>query len=99
MQDGKAVATFKHHTGPVTTVEWHPTEPTVLASGGEDDQIALWDLSVERDEEVNQDDVEVTISKNDRYNGTTDVISHYFDKFWLVLHSASVVDLCTDSLT
>jgi len=59
IQSGQAVATFKHHGGPVTTVEWHPTESTVLASGGEDDQIALWDLSVEKDDELTHEDVEV----------------------------------------
>ena len=48
---GEPVATFKHHSGPITSVEWHPTDATVLASSGADDQIALWDLSLERDEE------------------------------------------------
>ncbi|KAE8737859.1 hypothetical protein FOCC_FOCC016671 [Frankliniella occidentalis] len=51
---GASVATFKHHTEPVTTVEWHPTEPTIFASGGADNQIALWDLAVERDSDSNQ---------------------------------------------
>lgn len=45
------IATFKHHTDHVTTLEWHPTHSTVLASGGADNQIALWDLSVEKDYE------------------------------------------------
>lgn len=53
---GCSVATFKHHTGPITTVEWHPSEPTIFASGGADNQIALWDLSVERDSSAAQDD-------------------------------------------
>ncbi|RVE54099.1 hypothetical protein evm_001222 [Chilo suppressalis] len=45
------VGTFKHHTGPVTSVEWHWSEPSVLASAGEDNQVALWDLAVERDDD------------------------------------------------
>ncbi|KAI5645503.1 WD domain, g-beta repeat domain-containing protein [Phthorimaea operculella] len=45
------VGTFKHHTAPVTSIEWHWTEPSVLASAGEDHQVALWDLAVERDDE------------------------------------------------
>lgn len=45
------VGTFKHHTAPVTSVEWHWTEPSVLASAGEDHQVALWDLAVERDDD------------------------------------------------
>ncbi|CAG9087649.1 unnamed protein product [Plutella xylostella] len=50
------VGTFKHHTAPVTSVEWHWTEPSVLASTGEDHQVALWDLAVERDEEEEVDE-------------------------------------------
>lgn len=46
------IATFKHHTKPITTLEWHPSDSTVLASGGADDQIALWDLAVEKDTEA-----------------------------------------------
>lgn len=49
------IATFKHHTDHVTTVEWHPTDSTVIASGGADNQIALWDLSVEKDSEISAD--------------------------------------------
>lgn len=48
----KPIASFKHHTDHVTTVEWHPTDATVLASGGADNQIAIWDLAVEKDDEA-----------------------------------------------
>lgn len=48
---GKPVAVFKHHKGPVTSVEWHHSDATVLASSGADDQIALWDLALEKDTE------------------------------------------------
>ena len=33
----------------MTTVEWQPHDDTVFAAAGEDDQLTLWDLSVERD--------------------------------------------------
>ena len=52
LEKGEPVATFKHHSGPITSVEWHPQDSTVLASSGADDQIALWDLAIERDEEA-----------------------------------------------
>jgi ribosome assembly protein RRB1 len=45
------VATFKWHLGPVTSIEWHPSESSVLAVSGADDQISLWDFAVERDQE------------------------------------------------
>ena len=33
----------------------HPTDSTVFASAGADDQIALWDLALEKDEEATPD--------------------------------------------
>jgi len=48
---GEPVAVFKHHTQPVTSVEWHPKDFSVLASSGADNQIAMWDLAIEQDSE------------------------------------------------
>lgn len=45
------VATFKWHIAPITSIEWHPSESSVLAVSGADDQISLWDFAVERDQE------------------------------------------------
>ncbi|GAA6046855.1 hypothetical protein JCM3770_005677 [Rhodotorula araucariae] len=45
------VAAFNWHTGPITSIEWHPTEDSCFAAAGADDQVTLWDLSVEEDEE------------------------------------------------
>lgn len=50
------VAVFKHHTGAVTSVEWHKEDSTVFASSGEDHQVALWDLALERDAEAGVED-------------------------------------------
>ena len=36
----------------MTSVEWHPTDSTVFAASGSDDQLTLWDLAVERDTEM-----------------------------------------------
>ncbi|GBP55922.1 Glutamate-rich WD repeat-containing protein 1 [Eumeta japonica] len=55
-QSGTPVGTFKHHMAPITSVEWHWTEPSVLASSGEDNQVALWDLAVERDDDEDIDE-------------------------------------------
>jgi ribosome assembly protein RRB1 len=53
------VASLKHHSAPIATVEWQPCESSVLAAGGEDDQISLWDLAVERDDSDTDQDVKV----------------------------------------
>lgn len=47
-----SVAMFKHHTGAITSVEWHPTDSSVFVASGSDDQVTLWDLAVERDSEA-----------------------------------------------
>jgi len=58
--NGESVAEFKHHhKSPVCSVQWSPHESTMLASAGEDDQIAIWDLAMEPDPEqaAAEDDV------------------------------------------
>ncbi|XP_053118844.1 glutamate-rich WD repeat-containing protein 1 [Hemicordylus capensis] len=55
-QKGSPVATFKQHTAPITSVEWHPTDSGVFAASGADDQVTQWDLAVERDEEEEAED-------------------------------------------
>jgi ribosome assembly protein RRB1 len=45
------VAHFQWHTAPITSVEWHPTDSSVFAASGADDQVTLWDLSVEQDDD------------------------------------------------
>jgi len=59
IQSGQHAALFKHHTGPITSIEWHPTDSSVFAASGEDNQISLWDLGVESSEPVIIEDQEV----------------------------------------
>ena len=49
LQKGKAAASFKHHTAPITSIEWNPNDSSVFAASGSDNQITIWDLSVEKD--------------------------------------------------
>lgn len=42
-----AAATFTWHTKPITSVGWHPTDPSVFAATGADDQLTIWDLALE----------------------------------------------------
>lgn len=44
-------ASFNWHKKPITSLDWHPVESSVLAVSGADDQLTLWDLALERDEE------------------------------------------------
>lgn len=50
------VAVFKHHSRAVTSVEWSREDSTVFASSGDDDQVALWDLALEKDTEAATED-------------------------------------------
>jgi ribosome assembly protein RRB1 len=44
-------ASFQWHKEQITSIEWHPHEESVLAVSGADDQLTIWDFSVEQDEE------------------------------------------------
>lgn len=49
IQSKDCVAKFKHHSGPITSIEWCPQDSSVFAASGEDNQITQWDLAVERE--------------------------------------------------
>ena len=55
-QTYKPVGELMYHSNPVTTVEWSPSDASVLASGGEDNQILQWDLGVEKDPDESSTD-------------------------------------------
>ncbi|CCG81641.1 WD repeat protein Rrb1 [Taphrina deformans PYCC 5710] len=44
-------ASFSWHRQAITSIQWHPTDESVLVASGADDQVTLWDLSVELDAE------------------------------------------------
>ena len=54
---GSASASFNWHRKAITSLEWHPTDEAQLAVSAEDDQVTLWDFSVEKDAETQQDNV------------------------------------------
>jgi len=43
------MANFAWHRKPITSVDWHPTDETVLAVASEDHCVSLWDMAVEDD--------------------------------------------------
>ncbi|ANB12916.1 Rrb1p [Sugiyamaella lignohabitans] len=45
------VASFDFHKSPITSIEFHPSEESIVAVGCEDNTVTLWDLSVEADDE------------------------------------------------
>ncbi|KAL4070760.1 WD40-repeat-containing domain protein [Scleroderma citrinum] len=63
------VAAFTWHSAPITSIEWHPTEDSTFVASGADDQITLWDLAVE------QDDEQVGAPMNETPEGGRDVPS------------------------
>jgi ribosome assembly protein RRB1 len=46
-----AAADFRQHKQPVTSVEWHPRDASMVAASSEDGCVTIWDLAVERDAE------------------------------------------------
>ncbi|KIM47806.1 hypothetical protein M413DRAFT_439485 [Hebeloma cylindrosporum] len=49
--DPVPVASFTWHKAPITSIEWHPSEDSIFAAAGADDQVTLWDLAVEQDDD------------------------------------------------
>ncbi|EME85654.1 uncharacterized protein MYCFIDRAFT_186192 [Pseudocercospora fijiensis CIRAD86] len=47
----KAVAHFSFHLGQITSVEWHPTDDSIVSVCSGDNTLTLWDLAVELDDE------------------------------------------------
>ncbi|KMS65580.1 hypothetical protein BVRB_034530, partial [Beta vulgaris subsp. vulgaris] len=50
-RSGSAAGFFRWHEKPVTSIQWHPTQDSVLAITSEDDSCTIWDMSVELDRE------------------------------------------------
>jgi ribosome assembly protein RRB1 len=42
-------ASFSWHKAPITSLEWHPWESSMIAVSGSDEQLTLWDLALEAD--------------------------------------------------
>lgn len=47
----KPLATFNFHKEQITSIEWHPTDDTIVAVAAGDNTLTLWDISVELDDE------------------------------------------------
>lgn len=50
-EDASRVAHFEYHKHPITSVEWSPHEASTLAVSSADNQLTIWDLSLENDPE------------------------------------------------
>jgi len=50
-KEGKTLGDFSWHKAPVSSIAWHPTDESVLAVGVANDQISVWDLALEDDQE------------------------------------------------
>ena len=50
--DLPVIASFDWHKAPVSSIEWNPNDSAILGSSGLDNQISLWDLSLEEDKDA-----------------------------------------------
>ena len=55
----KPAAAFNFHKDQITSVEWHPTDDSVVAVAAGDNTLTLWDLAVELDDAESQDTADV----------------------------------------
>ncbi|KAJ6231090.1 glutamate-rich wd repeat-containing protein [Anaeramoeba flamelloides] len=45
---------FVWHNQPITSLEWNPFDETEIVVSSEDNQVTVWDISLEKDEEIEQ---------------------------------------------
>ncbi|KAL8517155.1 hypothetical protein ACS0TY_015390 [Phlomoides rotata] len=64
------VARFDYHKHPITSIEWSPHEASTLAVTSSDNQLTVWDLSLERDEE---EEAEFKAKTKEQVNAPTDL--------------------------
>ncbi|XP_075491669.1 protein HEAT STRESS TOLERANT DWD 1-like [Primulina tabacum] len=64
------VAHFEYHKHPITSIEWSPHEASTLAVSSTDNQLTIWDLSLERDEE---EEAEFKAMTKEQVNAPTDI--------------------------
>eukprot|EP00262_Sarcandra_glabra_P006449 TRINITY_DN18763_c0_g1_i1.p1 TRINITY_DN18763_c0_g1~~TRINITY_DN18763_c0_g1_i1.p1 ORF type:complete len:474 (-),score=86.32 TRINITY_DN18763_c0_g1_i1:306-1727(-) len=55
IKEDSLVAHFEFHKHPITSIEWNPDETSTLAVSSADNQLTIWDLALERDEEEEAD--------------------------------------------
>ncbi|KAJ8100558.1 WD40-repeat-containing domain protein [Lipomyces tetrasporus] len=63
-----SAASFSFNKSPITSIEFHPTEESIVAVSSADNTVMLWDLSVEADDE------EIAAQKRDDATGELDDI-------------------------
>lgn len=49
------IASFNYHKEQITSIEWHPTDDSIIAVAAGDNTTTLWDLAVELDDEESRD--------------------------------------------
>ncbi|KAH8653833.1 WD40-repeat-containing domain protein [Xylariales sp. PMI_506] len=54
-QKPSPIASFAYHKDQITSIEWHPTDDSMVAVAAGDNKVTLWDLSVELDDEESKD--------------------------------------------
>lgn len=55
------LANFSYHTSQITSIEWAPNDESVLATCSADNQLTVWDLSVEADAAMGTNETELGV--------------------------------------
>ncbi|MCJ1338850.1 ribosome biosynthesis protein rrb1 [Bachmanniomyces sp. S44760] len=51
----KSIASYNFHKEQITSIEWHPTDDSIISVAAGDNTLTLWDLAVELDDEESKD--------------------------------------------
>eukprot|EP01027_Heterolobosea_sp_BB2_P012193 GEZU01017688.1.p1 GENE.GEZU01017688.1~~GEZU01017688.1.p1 ORF type:complete len:536 (+),score=172.17 GEZU01017688.1:78-1685(+) len=78
-KDIEPAAHFNYHKKAITSIEWCPHDSTVLAVASEDDQVTIWDMSIERDEEVEAPQ-QPSLAQKKKQNASNNNAKAYLDQ-------------------
>ena len=59
VESPQPVAAFSFHKEQITSLEWHPTDDSVVSVAAGDNTLSLWDLAVEHDDEESRQSADV----------------------------------------
>ena len=68
-KSGQPLANFSYHKQAITSIQWAPHDESVLCVSGEDNQVTIWDLSVEADVEEERNAMDQVMMNDNNNDG------------------------------
>jgi len=85
IRNSMPLAHFQYHKGPITSIQWSYHDESLLSVSSSDDQLTIWDLSVEADDEQKANS-SANSNSNSNANGTGEFTGTEYPPQLLFVH-------------